>query len=356
MSAQPLQIPAVPVLTPAAAVPVISAMLAANWPMHLHGAPGIGKSDVVRQIAAGRSWPLIDLRASQLDPVDLRGLPHVETDPNTGAKRSAWAIPSFLPDAMRDGPEGILFLDEMNQAAPAVMSALYQLILDRRLGDYRLPEGWRIIAAGNRQEDRASANKMPTALANRFAHVTIVPDVAAWLDYAAGAGFSPVVVAFVRFRPNLLHVMPDTPATLAFPTPRAWEAVSKVIATDPDKAIRSHLVASIVGTAAAAEFEAFAAIMETAPSVQSIIADPAGAAVPADSSVQFAIAMALARAAKGSNVAAVLAYGARLRREFEIMLASEIAKRSPAAMETGAMVQWQLANRDILLPAARRAA
>lgn len=142
----------------------LSAAGGAHTPVMLWGPPGVGKSQIIGGIARTREVPLIDVRLSQMEPTDLRGIPfragdHVE-----------WSVPALLPDAKRHGPRGILFLDEITSAPPTVTAAAYQLILDRRLGEYRVPEGWAIFAAGNRYGDRGVTYVMPTPLANRFTH------------------------------------------------------------------------------------------------------------------------------------------------------------------------------------------
>lgn len=161
-------------------------------PAFLWGPPGVGKS----QVAAALGIRLIDIRAILLDPVDLRGLPTVEQG------RAAWAIPAFLPE---DGA-GIVFLDELNAAPPLVQAACYQLGLDRALDEYRLPDGWTVFAAGNREGDRAVTARMSSALANRFVHLVFETDLDDWSGWAMGPGdLRPEVVAFLRWRPELLH-------------------------------------------------------------------------------------------------------------------------------------------------------
>ncbi|MCP5352754.1 MAG: MoxR family ATPase, partial [Chromatiales bacterium] len=138
-----------------------------HTPVMLWGPPGVGKSQMVGQIAARHGVKVIDVRLSQMEPSDLRGIPfrvgsHVE-----------WAIPAMLPNEERHGPAGILFLDEINSAPPSVSAAAYQLILDRRLGEYEVPDHWAIFAAGNRQGDRGVTYQMPAPLANRFSHYEV---------------------------------------------------------------------------------------------------------------------------------------------------------------------------------------
>ena len=140
---------------------VLSALIPTRKPVCLWGRPGLGKSAVVRQAADTLRLKLIDVRATRLDPVDLRGLPKVTKD------RAEWCPPSFLP---RSG-DGVLFLDELAQAPPMVQAAGLQLVLDRRIGEYELPAGWSVIAASNRQEDRAGTHRRITPHLNRFVHV-----------------------------------------------------------------------------------------------------------------------------------------------------------------------------------------
>lgn len=335
------------------AINALGAYLDADIPAFLWGAPGVGKSDAVRDVAAKRELPLIDVRAVLLDPVDLRGLPHVADG------KAAWAAPAFLPYADRDGASGILFMDELNAAPASVQAACFQLVLDRKLGEYRLPEGWRIVAAGNRQSDRAAAQRMPSALANRFAHIDVEPDVESWGAWAAATGLHPAVVAFIRFRKALLHVMPgasigtDTPEipadARAFPTPRAWAQVAKV--ADAPDAIRHGLVAGLVGEGPAAEFDGFLRTWQSLPPLSMILSDPHTAPVPpmSEPATLYAVTTAIARKADRSNFANVLAYAARLPREFGIVAAVDAVKRDPSLCETAAFVDWANRNQDITL-------
>jgi len=150
-------------------------------PVMVWGPPGVGKSRIVADIAKARGVPLIDIRLSQMEPTDLRGIPFRRED------RVEWSVPAMLPDASRHGASGILFLDEINAAPPTVSAAAYQLILDRRLGEYRVPEAWAIFAAGNRQGDRGVTYVMPAPLANRFTHYELVPHLDDWVAWAVEA-------------------------------------------------------------------------------------------------------------------------------------------------------------------------
>src|SRR5713101_651883 len=217
-------------------------LVAARQPVFIWGGPGIGKSAVVHQLAVDLAVLLQDIRALLLDPVDLRGLPFLATD-----GRSKWATPEFLP---RDGT-GILFLDELNAAPAMVQASCYQLVLDRKLGEYTLPEGWAIVAAGNRDSDRAITTRMPTPLRNRFVHLDFEVDLQEWSQWAIQAGVCPEVIAFLRFRPELLSAFErDAPA---FPSPRSWEFVSRILEcldSRPNPSIEHEVIAGAVGTGA----------------------------------------------------------------------------------------------------------
>lgn len=324
----------------ASAQGVLDAYLSADIPAFLWGAPGIGKSDLVRQVSKARGLPLIDLRAILLDPVDLRGLPTVN------GKLASWAEPAFLPRVDRDGPAGLLFLDELNAAPASVQAACFGLVLDRRLGEYRLPSDWRIVAAGNRQSDRAAAGRMPTALANRFAHIDCDADVVAWCIWAIEAGIAPVIIAFVRFRPALLHAMPDSDAR-AFMTPRSIAQVSKIIGLSD--AIRPAAVAGLIGEGAAAEFEGFLRLWRSLPPIADLIANPDRAPVPREPGTLYAVASALARKSDRGNFGNVQRYLSRLPKEFGIMATLDAIRREPGLKETGAFVAWATSNQGVTL-------
>lgn len=216
----------VPVLDAPALAELLSETLTApEWavPLMIWGAPGIGKSDLVREAAAVQGYPLIDLRLSQLEPTDLRGIPLHDNG------KVRWIPPDELPDEARDGAHGVLFLDEINAAPPPVAAAAYQLILDRRLGAYRLPEGWSIVAAGNRLDDRGITYVMPAPLANRFMHVELQADVDAWLAWAAQQGIDPVLRDFMAEQPHWLARFLPEPEVKAFPSPRSWVFADRVI-------------------------------------------------------------------------------------------------------------------------------
>jgi hypothetical protein len=194
-----------------------------HTPVMLWGPPGVGKSQMVAQVAKRHGMPVIDIRLSQMEPSDLRGIPF-RVDGQV-----EWAVPSMLPDETRHGAQGILFLDEITSVPPSVSAAAYQLILDRRLGAYSVPDGWAIFAAGNRQGDRGVTYTMPAPLANRFSHFDVDINLDDWVAWAYANHIDDRLIAFLRFRPELLFEFDPAHNPVAFPSPRSWEFAHRAL-------------------------------------------------------------------------------------------------------------------------------
>ena len=321
----------------------LAAYIAADVPAFLWGAPGIGKSQVVAQLAAEMGAGFVDYRLSTLEAVDLRGLPHIESGD------VQWSRPDLFQTvcAFPASQTVLIFFDEMNVISQNMMAAAMQLVLDRRVGPHQLPGNVRIIAAGNRQSDRAAANRMPTALANRFAHIDVEADAKAWRAWAALPGnCSPLVHAFIGFRPNLLHKMDGADAR-AFPSPRAWIQVSKV-ANAPDSLLPA-LVRGLVGESAAGEFMAFVSTWSRVPKLADILADPAGYPVPdmGQPGLIYATATMLSHGATRANFGAVLTYLERMPQDFVVGAVVDATKRDKTLVDTAAFIDWAARNADV---------
>lgn len=216
----------------------------------LWGTRGVGKSSVVRQVAEEASVPLIDLRLTTIEPVDLRGALFADDT----LKKTVWFPPEFLPSP--DQASGILFLDELTAADQRLQTSAYSLILDRRVGDYQLPAGWMIVAAGNAAFHGAVSYDMGTALADRLFHFHVQSVIDAFLDYALSNDFAPEVMAFLRVRPDKLD---DTSQQLSQDhltgaSPRGWEDVSRVLQSALDQKQKELFMQARIGAANAAEF------------------------------------------------------------------------------------------------------
>jgi len=309
-------------------------------PVFLWGPPGVGKSDTVRQVADKMELPVTDVRAVLLDPVDLRGLPSLNGD-----GRAHWATPDFLP---REG-RGILFLDELNAAPPLVQAACYQLVLDRKLGEYTLPGGWAIIAAGNRETDRAVTSRMPSALANRFVHLNFEVDLDNWISWALKNDIQTEIIAFLRFRPELLHDFDPKRNDKAFPTPRSWEFISRILSANPCQDIEYELIAGTVGEGAGSELLAFLKIFRSLPNPDTVLMSPDTANVPEDPATLYAICGALARKASENTIPRLVTYADRLPAEFSVLLVRDSVKQSPEVVNTRPFIEWASANSDVLI-------
>ena len=204
-------------MKPSAILSALESLTKVKQPVFLWGSPGVGKSNIVAEFAALSKICLRDVRVILLDPVDLRGLPFLGSD-----GRSKWATLIFRPMTA-----WALFLDELNAAPAMVQASCYQLVLDRKLGEYILPTGWTIIAAGNRESDHGATTRMPTPLRSRFVHLDFDVDIQEWSAWAVQSNIRPEVIAFLRFRPVLLNAFDRD--TNAFPSPRSWELVSRII-------------------------------------------------------------------------------------------------------------------------------
>ncbi len=239
------------------------------------GPPGIGKSSIVGQLAKANDLEFTDVRLSQLAPTDLRGLPVAENG------ISKWYPPEFLP---RSG-KGILFLDEINMAPPTMQGMAQQLILDRQVGSYQVPDGWFIWAAGNRKEDRASVFDMPAPLANRFLHLQVEPDFESFKAYALETNAHEQIIAFLAFRSTLLHkIDPQQPA---WPSPRSWVMASALHQVGLD-------IAPAVGEGAASEFLAYIKLYQALPDLLAILAGNGGNInFPSEPSARYATAIGL---------------------------------------------------------------
>jgi hypothetical protein len=320
-----------------AVLKALQSLVHGRQPVFLWGGPGCGKSSVVRQLAAILDIPLQDVRVLLLDPVDLRGLPFLGKD-----GRSQWATPDFLP---KDGA-GILFLDELNAAPAMVQASCYQLVLDRKLGEYTLPDGWAIVAAGNRDSDRAVTTRMPTPLRNRFVHLDFEVDLQEWSEWAIQANIRPEVIAFLRFRQELLNAF-DRDAN-AFPSPRSWEFVSRILGAAPDQSVEHELFAGAVGAGAATEFSAFLKTFRELPNIDAILMNPLKEPVPENAAAQYAVASALAHCASDTNFDRICTYLARMPTEFSVLCVRDASLREPAVRHTSAYTKWAVENHHVL--------
>jgi hypothetical protein len=239
-------------------------------PLFLWGPPGIGKSELVADLTDELGGAMIDLRLGQMEPTDIRGIPFYNKD----LGKMDWAEPIDLPDEEFAGqyPIVVLFLDEMNSAAPSVQAAAYQLILNRRVGKYKMPDNVVIVAAGNRESDKGVTYRMPTPLANRFIHQEMKVDFASWQEWAVIHGIHKDVVGYLTYAKQDLNEFDPKSASRAFATPRSWTFVSQLLEDDEgDDDTIMNLIAGTVGEGLAVKFMAHRKIAGKMPKPEDIL-------------------------------------------------------------------------------------
>ena len=238
-------------------------------PVFLWGPPGIGKSELAEEITEEKGGLLIDLRLSQMEPTDLRGIPFFNKELN----KMDWAPPIDLPDEelASQYPIVVLFLDELNSAPPSVLAAAYQLILNRRVGKYKLPDNVITIAAGNRETDKGVTFRMPMPLANRFVHFEMRVDFDSWFDWAVNNNIHSDVVGYISFAKNDLYDFDPKSSSRSFATPRSWTFVSNLIKTTSDHNTKKNLVAGAIGEGLALKFMAHQKFAAKMPSPADIL-------------------------------------------------------------------------------------
>jgi len=273
----------------------------ANRPVFIWGPPGIGKSDLVRSIAHDLSARIIDVRLSLWDPTDIKGMPYF----NPTSQKMEWAPPAELPDHImaEKHPCVVLFLDELTSAALSVQAAAYQLILDRKIGTYSLPDNVIIMAAGNNDGDRGVTYRMPTPLANRFLHLEMTVIWDDWYNWAIAHGIHKDVLGFLSFDKKSLHDFSPTSNEKAFATPRTWTFVSDILnaydGTDHD--VLDTLIAGTVGEGKALAFAGFRQLSGSLPSTDDILNGRVKTLETDNMSAKYALITNLVHALKESS-------------------------------------------------------
>jgi hypothetical protein len=273
-------------------------------PLFLWGPPGIGKSEVVAGITEDMGGLMIDLRLGQMDPTDIRGIPFY----NKELGKMDWAPPIDLPDneLASQYPIVVLFMDEMNSAPPAVQAAAYQLVLNRRIGKYILPDNVVMIAAGNRESDKGVTYRMPTPLANRFVHVEMRVDFPSWQTWAVNNNIHKDVVGYLGFAKQDLYDFDAKSSSRAFATPRSWSFVSDLLQdNDMSETTATDLIAGTVGEGLAVKFMAHRKIASRLPDSADILAGRATELEVKEVSAMYSLVISMCYELKGAVVAGV---------------------------------------------------
>jgi len=319
-----------------------------DLPTMLWGDTGIGKTDLVKQAGARAGRQVRTITPATYESVDLRGLPVDRGD------RVDWTRPDFVADLFNMGAEPVLFVDEIN-TNKALEVPLMQLILTRSIGPHKLPEGTRIVCAGNRTTDRAAAQRMGKALEDRLFHLDYEASLDSWLPWAATNGVHPAIIAFLRWRgkdspgrPGLfIWRSKESQDMRSRPGPRAWAACSPVV--DAPAALRFAFMSGRVGEAAAVEFEGFLDVWKNLPPIPQIIAKPDTCKIPSELSLQYAVSVALGHAADPVNIAAICQYMGRVGAEFQTVTMTDAVRRRADIAETPAYIRWAAQNSHLAI-------
>ncbi len=293
----------------------------------LWGAPGVGKSQAVRQLATqieeitGKKTKVTDVRLLLFNPIDLRGIPTANADKTL----AVWLRPQIFQ--MDDSPDvvNILFLDEISAAPQSVQAAAYQITLDRVVGEHRLPENCIVIAAGNRTTDKSVAFKMPKALANRLLHIQVEGSFKAWKEWAITKGINSKVIGFLSFRQSYLMGFDSSSDDLAFATPRSWEMVSNLLNHVSDDVEKMYsLISGLVGTGVAIEFRSWAKVYNQLPDIKDIF-DGKQPPLPTGSDAMYALTASMTEYAREhkddlKRIANSIVYANRMPPDFSSLL------------------------------------
>jgi len=261
-------------------------------PAFIWGPPGIGKSELVKEIASDMNGTVVDLRLGQMDLTDLKGIPFF----NKVTNKMEWAPSEDLPDEefAKNYPNVVLFLDEMNTASPSVLASAYQLILDRRIGKFVLPDNVVVVAAGNRESDKGVSFRMPTPLANRFVHFEMKVHFDSWFDWAVDAGIHKDIVGYLNFAKQDLYDFDPKSSSRAFATPRSWTFVSELISQEGlDKDTITNLVAGTVGEGTALKFIAHRKIAGKLPNPRDILSGKVDTLETAEISAMYSLVISM---------------------------------------------------------------
>jgi hypothetical protein len=318
-------------------------LTAAHRPAFIWGPPGVGKTEVIEGVAREDQRDLIDFRLAMRDPTDIKGFPI----PDAKTKTMKFFRDAELPTSGR----GILFMDEMNSAAQATQACAMQLTLTRRIGDYVLPDGWDIIAAGNRETDRSVVQRMPSALANRFVHIDYEVDVDDWCAWALTHGVSSNTIAFIRFKRDALHQF--DPKLKAFPTPRSWVFADQIMTSDDklDADTQFELVKGTVGEGEAGHYSAFIRSIADMPNIDKILLTPDTVPMVAEDklSVMHAVTTALAMRTEKNNFDRVMTYVNRMPKEFQVVYVKDSVRKDDRVCDTKAFQTWVITNADVMV-------
>jgi len=326
---------------------VVNVLYAGKVPF-IKGSPGIGKSDIIRQVAEELNLKVIDFRLSQADPTDLQGFPGVVEGRSTFYPGEMFPIEG---DEIPTGYNGwLLFLDEMNSAPLSVQAAAYKLCLDKQIGQYSLHKNVAIVGAGNKSTDKAITQRIGTAMQSRLVHLNMAVDPDHWLKWANVAGIDHRITSFIEFRKELLHKFDPSHADDTFACPRTWAFLSDII---KGKEKLSHIdvvtAAGTVGEGCALEFKGFSEIFQSLPKISEIMNKPDTVKIPNEPSVHYALAGLISYEVNVNNINNLSKFVERLPADFQVVTWKSAVRRNAEIIESPYIDAWITKNAQEML-------
>jgi len=309
----------------------------------IEGSPGGGKTTIVQQVASDLDVPYIERHMPTMLVEDFGVLfPSSQSSDST----LHYKLPDWFPVKGKAPERGILCFDDRNQASPDLQKVLANICQARTLHGHCLPDGWQVISTGNRQSDRAGANRVLSHLRNRETVLELETHIDDWTTWALDNHVKPEVISFIRFRPGLLHDF--DPQRDQNATPRSWvEGVSDVLGTVPADA-EFECFKGAVGEGAAAEFVGFVRIFRKLPNPDAILLNPTTSDVPSDPATLYALSGAISSRATEGNFERVCTYAERMPPEFSVLTVSYAARRNPDLANTQAFTKWSIKHQNVL--------
>ena len=321
----------------------MSDILFAGLVPYIRSSPGLGKSSITKQLADSLNLELIDVRLAQMDTSDLLGFPTIQNG------KTSFVPPDVFPistDPLPVGKDGwLLFLDELSSASNAVAAAAYKLILDRKVGQFDLHSNVAIVAAGNKDTDKAIVNRMSTAMQSRLVHLNLILEPQDWFDWANVNKIDSRIISFLRFRPTLVHSFNPDHKDNTFPCPRTWEFTHKIINKVPEiSLLHTKILSGTVGEGAAREFVAFTKIYESLPKIKDILDKPMDVVFTKAPDVMYAITGMIANEVNKANADQLAKFVDRLPLEFQIVTWVTSIQRNIEIYSLPAVKAWVTKN------------
>jgi hypothetical protein len=330
-------------VTPDQLLEVLKACHAAKLNPFVQGQPGVGKSAVVAAYAKSINAEFVDARLAYYAPQDVQGFPYLDTDEQ--GKTMRFSRPAFWPKTANP----VIALEEFNCASKSVQNVALQFLNERQVGEHVLPEDAFIVLLGNRAEDRVNIEKLSSAVVNRIVNIRVRLDLNSWISWAQTHGVDPIIIAFLRFRPDLLTTFNGSKwdGVSNFASPRTWDKAGHIINCTTNKQVRHALLEGALGNAAAAEFLGFLSVFEKLPDLDAVLASPDKSDVPTDPSIIYATCAGLAKKVKPSTMGAFCTYIDRMSKEFGVFAMKTAINANQKLCSSPAFTTWSTKNQSV---------